>query len=61
MNLPHGTKIQYKSKEVSKDIYLGSILHSFAFCNYLIFLCSRVINLCDLGAHVGADALPLCP
>ena len=32
----------------------------FCFCNYLIFLCSRVFNLCDLGAHVGADALCLC-
>jgi len=45
---------------VSKDIYLGSILHSFALCNYLIFVCSCVFNLCDLGAHVGADALCLC-
>jgi len=26
----------------------------------LIFLCSRVFNICDLGAHVGADALCLC-
>ena len=35
---------------------------SLSFCNYLIFLiflCSRVFNLCD-RAHVGADALCLC-
>jgi len=40
--LPHYIVQASSITSFKRHLYLGSILHSFAFCNYLRFLCSRV-------------------